>query len=232
MTQLEFLLSTIDFQTIIPVTEWTFKVSAGASYTTNVANVTTLGVDTTGCNLIVLSTGGYDRPITISDNKGNTWTATSNIVSGFRMRMYYCLNPNVGPNHTFKAEDNVGGGYYGNLHMLGFDGATTAPYAYESTSIRPFFGGSRYTTASIAGTTPSINKSLFILAQQGANAGLTQGSNILPPVWINELYNKNAQNLINWTWYQIQGTASSVSVTFSYGTWSGYMLTALNNYIR
>ena len=169
MTQLEFWLSTIDFQQIVGAQDWTFKVSAGASYVTPNL-VETLGVDTTGSNFIVLITTGQIRNIIISDRingvlTSNSWTLVSDIQSGGRLFVYYCLNPQVGNNHTFRATDSLGGGYFGSLHILSFDGATTSPLGYQATEIRPFFGGSRYQTASVAGATPSINKSLFVLTK-------------------------------------------------------------------
>jgi hypothetical protein len=237
MTQLEFLISAIDFQEI-EIKDWTFKASAGASYGANAAIVETLGINTIGSNFLVISTVGVDgRNVSVSDRingvlTSNTWTLVSNLSSGVQIRTYYSLNPQVGNNHTFRITDSLGGGYFGNLHILAFDGATTTPLNYETTSVRPNSG--TYLTASISGIKPTIDKSLFILTQTGGglSRGLTQGSNIIGSVWGTSLYNRNSLNISTWTWYYIQPTADSINVTFSYGTASSYMLTALNNYIR
>lgn len=234
MTQFEFFLSAIDFQTII--SNWTFKVSTAASYTTNVAQVLTLAIDTTGCNLIVVNTGGFDVPINLTDNKSNTWTLVTDLTSGGRNRMYYCLSPNVGTGHTFKVEQPSGSGYYGNLHVMGFQsGTTTQAYNYQTSEIRTFGAANRYFTASIAGLTPSANGSLFVVSQMPdgfLGNGLTQGSVNMPAEWTKELYSKNASTITNYTWYLIQGTASAINATFSFATASRFVLTGLNNFLK
>jgi hypothetical protein len=69
---------------------------------------TTAALDTSGANLLILSVSWYTintaNPSTISDSKGNTWTALTrrNSPSGhFAHRLWYATNPTVGTGHTF-----------------------------------------------------------------------------------------------------------------------------------
>lgn len=91
-----------------------YKAAAGSASFTSVitssvkqggANgMTTDALDTTGCNLIVLDVTYYTGSAapTISDSKGNTWTALTARTGGVpATRQYYCINPTVGTGHTF-----------------------------------------------------------------------------------------------------------------------------------
>lgn len=69
-------------------------VSAGS---TTANNVTTAAIDTTGATLLVVCVGHLGA-VTVSDSKGNTWTA---LTQGSRGRIYYVQNPTVGSGHTF-----------------------------------------------------------------------------------------------------------------------------------
>jgi hypothetical protein len=82
---------------------------------------TTSGVDTTGANLIVVYFVG-DPASTLSDSKGNTWTALTahNTGNGDESRLAYCLNPTVGTGHTFS---NTGSARF--LAVQAWSGATT-----------------------------------------------------------------------------------------------------------
>lgn len=82
-------------------------VAHAAAGTAGAAGSTTAAIDTTGATLIVIGTV-YDsaKNPTISDSKGNTWTAltSTDIGSGNgRTQLYYCLNPVVGLLHTFSS---------------------------------------------------------------------------------------------------------------------------------
>lgn len=72
-------------------------VQAGTS---DASNVTTGAIDTTGAKLITLAITANSVTYTVSDSKGNTWTALTARGSGLE-RLYYCINPTVGSGHTF-----------------------------------------------------------------------------------------------------------------------------------
>lgn len=85
---------------ILPVA----MVTAG----TRGAPATTLPIDTTGATLIVasgecLTVGAPGVDITLTDSFGNTWVELPIFadLNALYFRLFYCLNPTVGPNHTF-----------------------------------------------------------------------------------------------------------------------------------
>jgi hypothetical protein len=71
--------------------------STSAGSTNGGNSVTTGAINTAGANLIVVSVSG--APSTLSDSKGNTWTALTTY--GGVITLYYCVNPTVGTGHTF-----------------------------------------------------------------------------------------------------------------------------------
>lgn len=68
---------------------------------------TTSAVDTTGAKLIVIHAGFSGTP-TISDSKGNTWTAGTLVSTSPATQFFYCINPTVGTGHTFTIAASVG----------------------------------------------------------------------------------------------------------------------------
>jgi hypothetical protein len=69
---------------------------------------TTGAVDTTGSKLLVIQ-AGFTGAATISDSKGNTWTAATLYSASLpNTRWYYCLSPTVGAGHTFTIAASVG----------------------------------------------------------------------------------------------------------------------------
>lgn len=63
---------------------------------------TTASIDTTGASLLTLVCGYGAVAISVSDSKGNTWTALTEHSSGAtKSIVYYCANPTVGTGHTF-----------------------------------------------------------------------------------------------------------------------------------
>lgn len=105
--------------------------------------VTTSAIDSSGANLLVCHVAAITLTGTLSDNKGNTWTAlTSRTASGgiYNSRLFYCLNPiSVGSGHTFSFS---GSGTFPQLSVLAYSGVGS--YSQESgsavtssTSIQP-----------------------------------------------------------------------------------------------
>lgn len=94
----------------------------------------TSAIDTTGANLIVLTVPYY--PLlggtpTVSDSKGNSWTALTLQANQGAVRLYYCVSPIVGSGHTFTA---TGTDIYATIDVLAFSGASASPYDQESGS--------------------------------------------------------------------------------------------------
>lgn len=76
------------------------------------STATTSGIDTSSAKLIVIAVLWFTGTPTVSDSKGNTWTALTTVASGssggtqYFARLYYCINPTVGTGHTFSATAN------------------------------------------------------------------------------------------------------------------------------
>lgn len=104
-----------------------FVASDIAGSTNGGFSATTAGVDTSGANLIYLAVGGWTGGAlaSVSDSNGNTWTALTgqSSISGAAVNHYYCLNPVVGPGHTFTATSVVSSNRYPTIGMLAFSGA-------------------------------------------------------------------------------------------------------------
>lgn len=68
---------------------------------TNSSSITTIAIDTTGANLIVISVSSYASAAP-TDSKSNTWLPLTIQNSGSAInRLFYCINPIVGSGHTF-----------------------------------------------------------------------------------------------------------------------------------
>jgi hypothetical protein len=107
-----------------------------------VNGATTPSIDTTGATLLVLNvsdfTGGPG--VTISDSKGNTWTALTaytNTAGQMRERLYYAWNATVGSGHTFTS---AGTGVYTTIAVASFSGieAGSDPYNGDVTGLNDF----------------------------------------------------------------------------------------------
>lgn len=123
----------------------------------------TSAVDTTGADLLVISTGSYLSAATVSDSKGNTWNSLTSYAGGLAVvRTFYAVNPTVGSGHTFSCS-----GSYPAIGMIAFSGATTTtPFDLENGS-----GGSSGTTNQSGAITPSENNSLVVGASSIWNGG-------------------------------------------------------------
>lgn len=91
--------------------------ACGLGTTSN--NATTADINTTGANLIVMgvvsySAGDGGTSYTVSDNKGNSWTISSNssASSQARVRMGFTIPTSVGSSHHFTASMVNAGSYY------------------------------------------------------------------------------------------------------------------------
>lgn len=87
---------------------------------------TSSAFDTTGANFIIVSySSGTTSSETLTDSKGNTWTAmTASTVTGVRQhRFYYAYNAIVGTGHTFTI---TGTGTYPSLCIAWYSGVQSA----------------------------------------------------------------------------------------------------------
>lgn len=181
----------------------TLLASAGAKQTTT-------GINTTGATAIILFHGGYDTSGTVSDSKGNTWTALTEGVNSHKGRIYYNLSPNVGTGHTFSSSQT-----YGAIFALVFTGETLT-YSSESGStgsgtsaspgsISPASAGNVLITGNAFGATYSglsINSGFTITNSVAYAAGTVYGGSAA---------------------YLIQTSSSSQNPTWSWTGSSGFV---------
>src|SRR5436190_5409787 len=86
---------------------------------------TSSAFDTTGANFILVSySSGATSLETLTDSKGNTWTAmTASTASGRQHRFYYAFNATVGTGHTFTI---TGTATYPSLAITWYSGVQSA----------------------------------------------------------------------------------------------------------
>lgn len=167
-------------------------VTSSSQLSTSGNGFTSASIDTTGANFIVIAfvrnaTGG-----TISDSKGNTWTALTDRQGGFAdrfTRLFYAENAIVGTGHTFTCTGSSNfpamyiAAYSGMASSSSFDAETGNGIDFTNSiqpgSITPantgellVFGFSQEDT-----TAPTINQSFtFVLNNPGGGAfGHTAG---------------------------------------------------------
>lgn len=151
-----------------PVTPISLVTSGTNAAAQNGSSVT--GLNTTGVSLIVVGVISYyainaTQP-TLSDNKGNTWTALTayqNASNTRRIRFYYCVSPTVGTGHNFTV---AGTDTYSSPTVLAFSNAGI----FDGTENGSSGAGSPGAPGSI---TPSQNNCVVV-------AGLYSSINIQP----------------------------------------------------
>jgi hypothetical protein len=137
--------------------------------------VTTDAVDTTGANLIVLYVAHYGSgavTLSLSDSKGNTWTALTEHASSNQHSLgYYCLGPTVGTGHTFTVTTPGGvTDIYPVLAAHAFSGAAAS--AVLDTQTGATTAGA--TSLQPGSVTPSLDGSLVVAGiAPGAGTGIT-----------------------------------------------------------
>jgi len=134
-------------------------VSAGSS---DGDNVTTGAIDTTGALLLVACVARVGAA-TLTDSKGNSWTALSLTSYG---GIYYSQPTSVGSGHTFSLAST---GTFPSVAVAAYAGTnTTSPFDQQSATGDT--GGG--TTASTGSVTPSENNELLV-AFAGGGATLS-----------------------------------------------------------
>ena len=115
-------------------------------------------IDTTGCDLIVISLSLYSGNISgrvMTDSVGNTYTQAAYADSGnYHNALYYCQGPVTNSSHTFSCNDNSNAL---SLTVACYSGSD--PSGLDQLVIGSGSGGSTYQAGSI---TPSVNSELII----------------------------------------------------------------------
>lgn len=169
---------------------------------------TTGAIDTTGANLIVVSVIGDGNPgtLTVSDNKGNTYTPLTRQVQDPKFaQLFYVLNPTVGSGHTFTATGSVD--IFCAIGVQAFSGA--ASYDQESGS----GNGGIETTIQPGSLTPPADGVLFVvvMADQGES-----GVHSINQSFIETMdFAENTSAAGGGMSYLIQGTAGAQNPTYT-----------------
>ena len=142
---------------------------------TGATPVTSSSIDTTGANLLVVYvnrySGGGSGATTISDSKGNTWTAMTgwtSSVTADTAQAWYCVPTSVGSGHTVTVTKGTGGNPFIGAVFSSFSGGkSTSPLDLEA-RLNNSASSSTHTATSL---TPSENNCLVIqmLSTDGVN---------------------------------------------------------------
>lgn len=181
---------------------------------------TTPGIDTTGCQLLVVALRAGGAPATpLSDSKGNTWTALAISQDGFyglETRFFYTFSASPtserGSGHTFTT--GYGSSGYP-IVVLGFDNIAASPYDAACDTGAGTGGGNTHTSLSVGPVTPGQANTLILASCQiygdgdtlsaltasgwTAGAALTDGPNVTLGVRYIEQGGAAAVTA-NWTW--------------------------------
>lgn len=218
--------------------------------TGGINGATTGSVDTTGANLIVVSTGYYypGGSVSVSDNKGNAYVPLTqrHASANSGNRMFYCLGATVGSGHTFTVSGN---GTYAALAVAAFSNVSQATYGgslfpvgfpvpfYDPSGYDGYDGETGSATSSVSpgistgSLTPSREESLMVTglgfdinATYTVNSGFTI-TNQQP--WVNGV------NMGVGLAYKIKSSASSENVTWSpSGFHFGNLATSLVSFLQ
>ncbi|SRR6266436_3581628 len=187
-------------------------------HVTAVANndATTGSIDTTGADLIVIHIAQSKTTTlgTVSDSKGNTYTALTleSCSSGdVKSQLLYSKAPTVGSGHTFSYN---GTGKAGVISVQAWSGAnTSAPFDVGNGEID---GG--LTSAAVGSVTPSVDNELVV-------TGISPGSGYQTSLTIDSSFTVSDKTVysggVNFSEgmaYKVQTTAAAVNPTWSWDT--------------
>jgi hypothetical protein len=179
--------------------------------------VVTSAIDTTGANLLVVGVGNLAGGTgTLTDSKGNTWTAlTTYATSGAgQATIYYAKNATVGSGHTFTFTTTS---TYPSIFVAAFSGAnTTSPFDVQNGNAG---GGSCNATGSGGVTcatgniTPAVNNEVWVsLVQFTSNGNTASPTN---GTLINSAMGGGGASFAGALSYKVQTTAATVQETWS-----------------
>jgi RHS repeat-associated protein len=151
--------------------------------------------------------------VTLSDNKGNTWTPlTASTVTGtVTERLYYVANPTVGSGHTFS---DTGTSNFASICVAAFSGvATSSPFDKENGAT------SSASTIQTGSVTPSLNQELLV-----SGLGWNVARTTYPPTLDSSFTVSTSSNFLASNHYGcsigylVQSNAAAVNPTWSLGS--------------
>jgi hypothetical protein len=142
-------------------------IVATAKETTDSANVTTTGIDTSGADLLVVAAADNGAAPTPTDNKSNSWTGLTSYSSanGGRIQLFYSKPTSVGSGHTF----TITAGSFPAIAAIAFSGSASSSVFDVENGVGGLLGQS---TAQPGSITPGSDNELLITAVcLGGNLG-------------------------------------------------------------
>lgn len=174
--------------------------------------VTTIAIDTTGANLLIVIVNQFKTNIgTLTDSKGNVWvglTSQSDVASTNFSRIFYCSSPLVGTGHTFTL--TAGGVIAGGIYVQAWSGAAAVPFDVEN-------GATAASANSIAcgSVSPGLSNSLIIAGL--CTGGVTGAVSINSGFTISDFVDFNSGvNVGGYAAYFVQGAATPINPTWSW----------------
>lgn len=191
-------------------------------------NVTCVGFDTTGADLIVLvgtSTRAGITP-TVSDSKGNTpYTTVEGPFAGNAYSwLYFFQAPTVGTGHTFTFASDLG---FTNLTMVvcAFSGSTSSPLDQHTST-----GGTFLNSKATGSITPSVDNCLVVSAANVVNNHVTVSVSF-GTIIDHTSITQPANDADTYLAYEIQTTATARNETWTVdNTGNGYAGVAIASF--
>jgi len=172
-----------------------------SAYSSTGHDITTGSINSSGATLLIVAladraTGSH----TISDSKGNTWTALTGRTGGSlsQQTLYYCLSPTVGSGHTFSS--TCGAASYPALAVTAWNGVSGFDKSAGASS-----------TTQAGSITPAQNNSLIIFHA----TALTDAVSVSSGFTLHQNIVQHGNNYTIGLSYLIQATASAINPTIS-----------------
>lgn len=176
------------------------------------AGSTTPAINTTGANFIAIAIAGGNAVETVSDSKGNTYTAlTTQTTSGPDSVLYYCVSPTVGTGHTFT---NAATSSFSVIMVAAFSGLlTSGTFDVQNGAT----SGATVTSIQTGSITPSANNELIVSGFAG-NVGATSISIDSGFTIVQSSPYNAGTSYAGGLAYFVQSTASAVNPAWSWPT--------------
>lgn len=180
---------------------------ASVSATPGSGGGATAAIDTTGADLIVMSAASFSAGFTVSDSKGNTYTALTLRGGSFRQQLFYCLAPSVGASHTFTVTST-----YPPIFVYAFSGVSS----YQTEGGATAASGTSLASGNI---TPAADGALIVTGLGASGTG-TQTDTVTPTGFVTPTTKQHTggTNVAGAASYYIQPTAATINPTWS---WTG-----------
>jgi hypothetical protein len=195
---------------------WSLLKHTKAGSTTS-ANATTPAIDTTGADLIVVCGAFYGLVSsigTLTDSPGNTYTILTSVRDGSNCGsvIAYIYAPTTNASHTFTITT---AGNYPAICVMAFSGSVSSPFDVQGGA---HSSNSSVTSIQTGNITPTQNGDLIVTGLCGASAGTNTPSLDLSFTVSDVQVGITSGCFQSSAGYLVQGTATTVNPTWSWGT--------------